>query len=136
MRAVLDPNVIISALLSPTGRPAQVLRAWDQGEFEMVACPLLLEEVERALAYPKLRKRISEADATELVRWLRDAVTLVDDPREPPPVASEDSGDDYLIALAARERAAIVSGDRHVLDLADRLPVLSARQFLDLLATR
>lgn len=134
MRAVLDPNVLISAFLSPTGGPAQVLRAWTQGEFELIACPQLLGELERALAYPKLRRRISQVDAVELVEWLRETVTLVDDPREPPPVSSTDPGDDYLIALAARERTALVSGGGHLLELADRLPVLSARQFLDMLA--
>ena len=134
MRAVLDPNVIISALLSPKGPPAGVLRAWEEGEFEIVACPQLLDELERALAYPKLRRLIPEPDAAAVVRWLREALTLVPDPEEAPPVASADHGDDYLIALAARERAALVSGDKHLLDLADRLPIYPARRFLDLLA--
>lgn len=133
---MLDPNVIISALLSPAGSPARVLQGWEQGEFELVACRHLLDELERALAYPKLRRRIPEADAVEFVQWLRETVTLVDDPREPPPVGSADPGDDYLIALAARERTALVSGGGHVLDLADRLPALTARQFLDILAAQ
>lgn len=134
MRAVLDPNVIVSALLSPNGSFAAVLRAWNQGEFELVTCPALLEELERALAYPKLRRHISAPDATAVVQWLRDATSFVSDAPDPPPVRPEDPGDDYLIALAARERTAVVSGDKHLLSLAGQLPVFSARQFLDLLA--
>jgi predicted nucleic acid-binding protein len=31
--------------------------------------------------------------------------------------------DNYLIALASAERALLVSGDRHLLELADQIPV-------------
>jgi len=41
-----------------------------------------------------------------------------------------------VLALAERERAVLVSGDRHLLDLADELPVRSARAFLNLLETQ
>jgi predicted nucleic acid-binding protein len=41
-----------------------------------------------------------------------------------------DPGDDYLIALAAAARAVIVSGDRHLLDMRDELPVQSPAGFL------
>jgi predicted nucleic acid-binding protein len=58
---------------------------------------------------------------------------VVDHPPEEPPFRSEDLGDDYLIALAAAERAALVSGDKHLLALADRIPVYSPREFVDLL---
>jgi len=49
VRAVLDPNVIISALLSPFGTPARILRAWREGAFELVASALLIAALERAL---------------------------------------------------------------------------------------
>ncbi len=49
---------------------------------------------------------------------------------------STDPGDDYLIALASAERAVLVSGDTHLLDLANEIPVYSPRQFLGLLAER
>ena len=133
MRAVLDPNVVISGLLSSAGSPAQVLRAWREGRFEAIDSGLLLAELERALAYPKLRRRIPHDDATAAIRFLKAGATVVDDPTGPPPAHSEDPGDDYLIALAADQRAALVSGDRHLLALAQRIPVYSPRDFLELL---
>lgn len=133
MRAVLDPNVIISALLSPTGAPARALRAWQEGAFELVVSAQLLSELERALAYPKLRRRIDPDDAQRLIEWLGRHATLAPDPDEPPQVGSTDPGDDYLLSLAGREQAALVSGDRHLLVLADELPVFSAASFLALL---
>jgi len=130
VRAVLDPNVIISALLSPTGSPAKVLRAWLDGGYDPIVSPLLLEELERALGYSKLRERVTAAEAQELVELLRDEPELRDDPTDAPPIRSPDPGDDYLVALAAASQAVIVSGDRHLLDLGDDLPVYSPAAFL------
>jgi uncharacterized protein len=126
VRAVLDPNVVISALLSPSGSPAKVLRGWLDGAYELIVSPLLLEELERALAYPKLRERVSPAESRELLTLLREGGDLRDDPVEGPPVRSADPDDDYLIALAAAAQAIIVSGDRHLLDLEDAIPVYSS----------
>jgi len=130
VRAVLDPNVIISALLSPAGAPARALLAWLRGEFELVVSPLLLSELERALGYPKLRKRIEPQEARQVVELLSRSATVAVDPTEPPPVRSRDPGDDYLIALASSERALLVSGDEHLLELAEDIPVLSSADFL------
>jgi uncharacterized protein len=71
VRAVLDPNVIISAFLSPGGAPAKTLRAWTDGLYDLIVSPLLLEELERALAYPKIRDRITESEAQALLAVLR-----------------------------------------------------------------
>ncbi len=133
MRAVLDPNVIISALLSPYGSPAKVLRAWLDGAYDAVVSPLLLDELARALAYPKIRRRITAAEAEEVVELFREGADLRDDPAGEPPVRSPDAGDDYLISLAAASRAVIVSGDSHLLDLGEDLPVYSPAGFLEVI---
>lgn len=135
MRAVLDPNVVISGVLSSRGAPAEVMRSLARGEFELIASRALLDELQRALAYPKLRLHISESDAADLVRWIADSGTVVVDPDTDPPVHSRDPDDDYLISLASAHRAALVSGDKHVLGLAGEIPVFSPRAFLDLLAS-
>jgi predicted nucleic acid-binding protein len=85
LRAVLDPNVIISALLSSA------------------------------------------------VRWLAQVARTEPDPSTPGPARSADPDDDYLIALAAEHRAALVSGDRHLLDLRGSIPAFSPAEFLALL---
>ncbi|MGE4426894.1 MAG: putative toxin-antitoxin system toxin component, PIN family [Solirubrobacteraceae bacterium] len=131
MRAVLDPNVLVSALLSPRGTPGGIIRAWNDGRFDLVVSAALLDELGRVLAYPKLRKRVSEDESRRyLDRLARDGEVTVD-PAEPPKLRSDDPDDDYLIALAEQSRAAIVSGDKHLLVLADRIPVFSPRDWLD-----
>jgi putative PIN family toxin of toxin-antitoxin system len=136
VRAVLDPNVLISALLSRAGAPARLLREWQHGGFELVLSQLALDELVRALAYPKIRQRIDKERAAAFVELLRESATLVDDPDEPPRIRSSDAGDDYLIALAATHEAAIVTGDRHLLALAGRAPVFSPADFLALVESR
>ena len=130
MRAVLDANVLISAVLSPRGTPARLLLALQAGAFDLVVSPLLLAEVRRALAYPKLARRVPAADADAFVDWLGRSAKLADDPSGPSQVRSDDPGDDYLVALAAAERAVLVSGDVHLTSLASRMPVRTPADFL------
>ena len=130
MRAVLDPNILISALLSRSGASAQVVRRWLAGEFELVVSELLLAELERALAYPKLRARIAAVDAAEFAALLRNGSIVAPD-RPDAPRRSSDPGDDYLLALAEAQSALLVSGDRHLLGLADRFPIHTPRSFLE-----
>jgi uncharacterized protein len=133
VRAVLDPNVVISGLISGTGAPALVLAAAQAGRIEVIVSPLVLEELRRALAYPKLRRLIHAEDASRAVEWLSTVARHVPDPTAAPPRHSQDPDDDYLIALAASEQAALVSGDQHLLVLENEIPVYSPREFPGLL---
>ena len=90
---------------------------------------MLLEELARALAYPKLRDRIAAPDAQAFVVWLQEQAVVVPDPITPAPVRSADPDDDYLLALAAEQSAVLVSGDRHLLAFSDSLPVMTAAAF-------
>jgi putative PIN family toxin of toxin-antitoxin system len=132
VRAVLDANILIAALLSRSGAPAQIVRRWLDGAFELVVSEALLSELERGLAYPKLRRRITERDAAEFVSLLRLAAVIA--PDRAGSHHSDDPGDDYLLALAENEHAVLVSGGRHLLELADNLPIKTARAFLDALS--
>lgn len=133
MRAVLDVNVIISALLSRDGSPARIVRACLDGRLEVIVSPLLLAELERALAYPRIRRRISAEEAAAFVDLLARVATVVPDPDVQPPVRSPDPGDDYLLALAAAEDAHLVSGDEHLLSVGSHLPIHPPSAFIALL---
>ena len=133
MRAVLDPNVIISGLLAPAGTPANILRSWLEGRFEVIASDQLLAELRRATRYPKLAKRIPTTEVDDLIALIRRTAQMVADPADPPGTRSRDPNDDYLIALAADARAAIVSGDRDLLSLSEKIPVYSPAAFLALI---
>ncbi len=131
-RAVLDPNVLISALLSPSGSPAALIARWLAGEFELVVSEQLLAELRRALAYPKLRSRITDEEAAAFIDLLGRTATRVEDPAASPR-RSRDPGDDYLVGLADASAAILVTGDQDLLALSD-VPVLSPATFLERLA--
>jgi putative PIN family toxin of toxin-antitoxin system len=136
LRAVLDPNVIISATLSPGGPPGRLLHWWLEGAYELVVSPLLLDELERALGYSKLRDRITTEEKQELLEVLARAAMTVRDPDGPPEVRSPDPDDDYLIALASVSRSVLVSGDGDLMGLSDQIPVYSPADFIALIETR
>ena len=129
MRAVLDVNVLISGVLSAKGPSAEILRASRDGQFELVISELLLVELTRALAYPKLQKRIPAEKAAAFANWARDQGTVAEDPATPPPVGSRHPGDEYLLALAIDRRAYLVTGDQDLLVLSRDLPILTPTQF-------
>ena len=98
MRAVLDPNILIAALLSPARAPAQLVGRWLAGEFELVVSDALLAELARALAYPRLRRRVTPDEATEFTTLLRHGAILAPDAPEPAR-RSADPGDDLVIRM-------------------------------------
>ena len=54
IRAVLDTNVVISALLF-SGPPSQLISAWQSSRLRPVVSAQILEEYLRVLAYPKFQ---------------------------------------------------------------------------------
>lgn len=109
--------MLVSAAISPAGPPRQILNAWTNERFELIASPALLNELADVLDRPKFRRFITTAVATEFIDGLAtDAVIVADPPRLPG--VSGDPDDDYLVALARATGADyLVSGDRDLLDL-------------------
>lgn len=128
-RAVLDPGVLVSALITPTGRPAELLRAARAGNFELIVSPLLLDELEGVLRREKFRRYVDLDGVTAYLDLLRSDARLAADPGTPPPIRCADPDDDYLIALAHSQNAALVSGDSDLLELAKKIPVYSPAEF-------
>ena len=131
IRAVVDPGVLIAGLITPGGLPADLIRAWTRGAFELVVSPLLLDELTTTLLRPKFRRWATENDVVAFVEVLRLAAVMVEDPAEVEPV-SRDPNDDYLIALA-REAGAqvIVSSDGDLTSIeGNEPPIVTPRRFL------
>jgi putative PIN family toxin of toxin-antitoxin system len=129
-RAVLDPGVLVSALITPTGVPAKLLLSAGTGGFELIVSPLLLEELGSVLRREKFRRYVDLGAVAAYLDLLNRNAEVAADPETPPPIRCADPDDDYLIALAHSQSAALVSGDHHLLELAGRIPVFSPAEFL------
>ena len=136
LRVVVDPGVLIAALISAEGAPARILARWAEGHFDLVVSPTLLDELARVLARPKFRSYATEDDVRGYVEALRRQALCVDDPAEVEAGLTPDPGDDYIVALARSADAhAIVSGDPHLTELEGaEPPVLVPQEFLARLA--
>jgi putative PIN family toxin of toxin-antitoxin system len=130
-RAVLDTNVLVSALISPGGPSAALVLELRGGAFELIASPMLLAELRDVLAREKFRRHVTEAEAATYVDLIRHEALVLDDPEPRARPLSVDPDDEYLVDLARAAAAdALVSGDAHLLDLRDRLPVMTPAEFL------
>ena len=45
MRVVIDINILVSALIVPTGQPAAVIRMWLDGKFTLLTCATHVNEL-------------------------------------------------------------------------------------------
>lgn len=126
-RLVIDPGVYVSAAISGTGAPAQLLETAVEGRVVLLVSPLLLAELREVLARRKFRRWLPVDDAAAFV----DAVALLADLVEDPPEETwarvcRDPNDDYLVALAETTGATLlVSGDGDLLTI--RRPGLDVR---------
>lgn len=78
-KAVLDTNILVSALISPRGTPANIVQAWRAEHFDLAISPPILEELQEALSRPKIRRRyhLSTSDIHDFLTLLTQATILV-----------------------------------------------------------
>jgi putative PIN family toxin of toxin-antitoxin system len=134
-RVVLNPGVLVAALISSRGAPRALLQAWIDGAFELLVSPQLLSELSRVLERRKFRQYASEREVRAYLAFLERFATLCADVDSPPRI-SPDPGDDYLLALARSASADfLISGDPDLCQLKNtEPPVLTPRALLNRLA--
>jgi putative PIN family toxin of toxin-antitoxin system len=136
LRAVVDPNVFVSAQISSLGHPARIARAADEGIFELVVSERLLSELHDVLMRPRFRRHMTEREVENLVEVLREKGINAEE-GEIRRLVPGDPKDDYLVALARVSGAGyLISGDPHLtaasLDAAT-VTVLTPRRFSEML---
>jgi len=137
-RGVADVNVLVSAVIAIEGIPAcRVFRAAVAGQWQLVASPHLIADLDQVLHRDKFRRSITVGEAERHVEVVRGLAELVPDPPLPWPVVTRDPDDDYLVALARRANVdVLISGDVHLTELVDLVPpVRTPAQFLTMLTT-
>lgn len=115
IRAVLDTNVIVSALILE-GSVNQLVPLWQQRKFHLIISKAVLNEYLRVLAYPKFQLS-SDSIKAILARELFPFVEPVEAVNIPPVIREDPSDDIFLAAAKAGKCHYLVSGDRHLLSL-------------------
>jgi putative PIN family toxin of toxin-antitoxin system len=137
MVIVLDTNVIVSALLSAHGYPAEILLRWEAGEFDLVTSQSLLTELRRVLAYDRVKAhlQLSQAEIEAVLQGYR-LFALFVEPQISLDVLQDDPDDNHVLECALAGNAAyIVSGDEHLLALGayQGIVILSPASFITML---
>lgn len=129
MRAILDTNVLISAYVFPGGKPEEVYRLAIEGRLEIGTSRTLLMEFARVLD----QKFGWNADRVEAAVAQLTRIATVVEPSETVQVVTADPADDRVLeASRAFGADAIVSGDRHLLDLGawSEIKIMSPAEFI------
>lgn len=141
-RVVIDTNVWVSALLNPSGYPAKIRKAFEEGLFEVVISEPILKEIADVLSRPKIKNKygITGADIQELLILIEERsehVLVSGDVR-----ICRDKDDDFIIETAVKGKAKYlitrdddVKSDKNVSNflLQSGISVLSIAKFLKLI---
>jgi len=131
MRVILDTNILVSALIAPSGNPAAIVDAWLDGKFTLLTSGAQADELRATLSKPNLAALIKPHRAGRLVNQIK---KLAEDVGALPSVErSPDPKDDFLLAMCEAGQADyLVTGDQSgLLALENHAPakIVSARDF-------
>lgn len=121
-KIVIDTNILVSAILTPEGNPAKILKLVLEGKLNLIISPAILEEIRQVFNYPKLAKLMEKNNITrqEVYDFLdkMSRVALITPGKLDIDVIPKDPADNKIIACALEGDADfIISGDQHLTDL-------------------
>jgi uncharacterized protein len=132
IRAVVDTNVVVSAMITSRGNEALLLRAIHRGWVEPCFSEEILKEYFEVLQRPKFGFATKEVEA--LLAMMRRQGRLIGSVA--PARMSPDPDDDKFIvcALAARARFLVTGNKKHFPEMRSFM-IVSAGELLDVLAS-
>lgn len=136
MRVVVDTNVIVSGSLRTSGAPANALATNRDNEVTWITSEILLAELQRVLARPRIRRRLKWDDAriTQFSDVLRRQSVVVA-PSERIEASRDPDDNRVLEAAVAGEADYKVAGDRDLLALGsyEGIAIVTPARFVELL---
>ena len=111
---VLDTNVFVSALISPSGVPGAILARFRQGDFAITTSKAQIREIQSVLKRPSLVKALPKGTTKEVLRFFLAFKKLANicEPKKLP-WDFKDLKDHFLLDLAVYAKADfLVTGDK------------------------
>lgn len=136
MRAVVDTNILVRAVIKPQGSVGPVLQRLRRREYTLLLSRATLDEMADVLHRPRLRVKygLSESALRAVIRLVVLRSELVQ-PDEQVAVCRDPKDDKFLEVAVAGQADVIVSGDEDllVLDPYAGIPIVSPSKFLAML---
>jgi len=137
IKAVLDANVLVSAILTSKGHPAKILNKWKAGAFDLVMSLSILKEIGRVIFYPKIKKRLSWSDLEidEFLLGLAQFSIMVSKESKIDVIKEDPTENKYLACAQKGKADFIVTGDQHLLKLQNYkgVKIVTPKAFLNIL---
>ena len=131
-RVVLDTNIVLSALIFQSGRIAKFRDLWTTGRINPLVSRATIEELIRTLSYPKFQ--LSESEKQELIGDYLPYCEVVQIPNPKPqtPPCQDPADIPFLHLTLAGDADALISGDKHLLALREKVSfsIITAGDFL------
>ena len=128
LRVVLDTNVLVSGLAYPSSVPGTIVSIFLSGGLDVVLSQYILDETLRVLPRIKIVKRSAQE-----IRDIVDNVRLRAEMVEPAAMTDMELRDvadrPVLGTLVASSATYLISGDKDLLALAGKYPVVTPAEF-------
>jgi putative PIN family toxin of toxin-antitoxin system len=133
LRVVLDTNVLLSGIAYPASVPGKILAAWRHGSVDVLLSAYILEELRRVLPRLTQRHGLTLVESDDLVDALSIQAEIIEPlPRREPDLRDADDQPvlaTLLAALNASSADYLVTGDKDLLALAERYPIVTPATF-------
>ena len=130
MRIILDTNVFISGIFF-TGPPSQILKAWEKQRLQIVLCQQILDEYQRVA--DELSSKYPSVDITPIIELLTIYGQFIDTKGVDISICEDPDDDKFIECAIAGKCKIIVSGDSHLLKLAEYkgVKIVNPRDFME-----
>lgn len=133
LRVVLDTNVLISGIAYPGSVPGKILAAWRHGSVEVLLSTYILDELRRVLPRLASRHGLSTFEIDDLVDALSIQAEVIE-PQAGTEPELRDAADQpvlgtLLAALGSAGANYLITGDKDLLVLSDRFPIITPAAF-------
>jgi uncharacterized protein len=137
IRAVPDANVVVSAYLNISGKPAQILSLARENRIEICLSPQIVLEIVETLLKPRLVKihKDKQGDILAFAKALAEVAVITPGMLEVDAVEA-DPDDNKILSCAVESNAQyIISGDHHLTDLKEyeNIRIVNPDTFLKLI---
>lgn len=133
LRVVLDTNVLLSGIAYPASVRGKILAAWRHGSIEVLLSDYILSELRRVLAKLAHRHGLGASEIDDLADALSIRAEVIEPATSSTPDLRDPKDQDVLgTLLAALQTSAadyLITGDKDLLVLAERHPIITPADF-------
>jgi putative PIN family toxin of toxin-antitoxin system len=134
IRVVLDTNIVVSAMLNPSGTAADCLRLGLAGHVQLCVSNPILEEYEGVLLRPKFKR--SPKAVSAMLRDIRMAAVSVR-PTTTLAISADEEDNRFLECAETAEAEYLVTGNtQHFPETWRKIRIITPRQLVELVTPK